>query len=438
MADPDDTLATPPATPLFSRQSSNRRHSAISECSDDTTASGLGYANWDMNATNCAECQTRLMMGRRHHCRFCGRSVCGNCSKTNIVIDTGRPSQRCCARCATNVVVAPGVVERLHKLSSRLREQIGSQEAPQAPEGLSDGTWQCEAAATAVGEALTLAAQRTAEEVVARQAAEKDLLAATEMLWTVSERLQALCGTLTEGSTEDTPSAPSRSCSTDWKGAVGHCGKVLAEAERTLVPRSTWAWTARTPPRSPAANMDRRRSTVSERSLRVRPLMSRTSSEISNTQWEENTKDCGVCGAALGKRRLNPRHHCRLCGKCVCGACSKSWVPILGESKAVERACAPCAELARVAPSAVQRLQKLGDRLERLGRSSSSSRPSSRLPGDPGMLTGGCDERRSEVEDEEGYKQAKTFDEVITNCEVALLNLEEPSGRSRAPTSPES
>lgn len=35
---------------------------------------------------------------------------------------------------------------------------------------------------------------------------------------------------------------------------------------------------------------------------------------------DEKTRECMRCGQAFGWRRR--RHHCRLCGRCVCGGCS--------------------------------------------------------------------------------------------------------------------
>jgi len=82
------------------------------------------------------------------------------------------------------------------------------------------------------------------------------------------------------------------------------------------------------------------------------------------TAWEENTSSCGVCGTRFQKRRMTRRHHCRICGKCVCSACSPSTVQLEGYSK-VQRACTPCVAGATQAMAATDRLFLLAERLER-------------------------------------------------------------------------
>eukprot|EP00927_Polykrikos_kofoidii_P057261 TRINITY_DN51385_c0_g1_i1.p1 TRINITY_DN51385_c0_g1~~TRINITY_DN51385_c0_g1_i1.p1 ORF type:complete len:648 (-),score=113.84 TRINITY_DN51385_c0_g1_i1:34-1977(-) len=44
--------------------------------------------------------------------------------------------------------------------------------------------------------------------------------------------------------------------------------------------------------------------------------------------WEENVANCSVCDSKFSKRALRRRHHCRVCGKCVCSNCSPSTLQI--------------------------------------------------------------------------------------------------------------
>mmetsp|Transcript_8908 Transcript_8908/g.22250 ORF Transcript_8908/g.22250 Transcript_8908/m.22250 type:complete len:325 (-) Transcript_8908:32-1006(-) len=87
--------------------------------------------------------------------------------------------------------------------------------------------------------------------------------------------------------------------------------------------------------------------------------------------WAENAGHCSVCTLALGKRRLRPRHHCRICGRSVCAKCSKSTVQLEGW-KRPERACTPCAAVSLEAPALRNRLALLEDRLRSLSHDGST------------------------------------------------------------------
>jgi len=74
---------------------------------------------------------------------------------------------------------------------------------------------------------------------------------------------------------------------------------------------------------------------------------------------------CFTCHSALGKRYFNPRHHCRLCNRAVCGACSPCRVPIAG-CGGVHRACLPCAANASKMSALVEQLSFLSRQLSEL------------------------------------------------------------------------
>lgn len=64
--------------------------------------------------------------------------------------------------------------------------------------------------------------------------------------------------------------------------------------------------------------------------------------------WREDSV-CVVCRLELGKRKLRPRHHCRICWGSVCANCSPSRVPLVGE-KLPQRVCNPCVLQAELEP----------------------------------------------------------------------------------------
>jgi len=59
----------------------------------------------------------------------------------------------------------------------------------------------------------------------------------------------------------------------------------------------------------------------------------------------EKSEECFNCRAALGNRKFNPRHRCRLCNRTVCGACSPSSLQ-LETGGQLWRACTPCVTIA--------------------------------------------------------------------------------------------
>lgn len=92
-----------------------------------------------------------------------------------------------------------------------------------------------------------------------------------------------------------------------------------------------------------------------------------SSNAASLPSWE-NANKCGVCSSSLGKRRLRPRHHCRLCGKSVCNACSPNLVQVSGYQKP-QRACSGCMGDIKQTGSLQQRLAQLAKQLDALGGS---------------------------------------------------------------------
>merc|ERR1712183_271533 len=93
---------------------------------------------------------------------------------------------------------------------------------------------------------------------------------------------------------------------------------------------------------------------------------------------------CEICGRMLGKRRLRPRHHCRICTRLVCGACSPSKVNIEGEP-GVHCSCTPCSAVAQKAPVLIGRLNKLAERLNILAAQKQGALPVD-VPTQPGSL----------------------------------------------------
>ena len=86
------------------------------------------------------------------------------------------------------------------------------------------------------------------------------------------------------------------------------------------------------PPAAPSVSLDGKsqghestRSGVPSTQITVENEPSRRRGKVDHwvpAIWipDEKTRECMRCGQAFGWRRR--RHHCRLCGRCVCGGCS--------------------------------------------------------------------------------------------------------------------
>lgn len=59
---------------------------------------------------------------------------------------------------------------------------------------------------------------------------------------------------------------------------------------------------------------------------------------VEQSQWQEDTIGCTICSSEFGGV-MNRRHHCRMCGKCVCHDCSPNVLQMKGK---LERVCNPC------------------------------------------------------------------------------------------------
>lgn len=83
---------------------------------------------------------------------------------------------------------------------------------------------------------------------------------------------------------------------------------------------------------------------------------------------------CERCGSGFVLvLRINPKHHCRACGKLVCGSCSSKKAPLWrGAGAPVERVCEPCL-LAVASPGALARADGLSGTYYRAGSATSAS-----------------------------------------------------------------
>lgn len=89
------------------------------------------------------------------------------------------------------------------------------------------------------------------------------------------------------------------------------------------------------------------------------------------TTWQHDALNCFCCDAQFGV--MNRRHHCRICGKCVCHACSPHSIQRKGEA---QRMCNICFLAGAGAIDLLPRLQGLREKLHRFTNLNSDSAPS--------------------------------------------------------------
>jgi len=122
--------------------------------------------------------------------------------------------------------------------------------------------------------------------------------------------------------------------------------------------------------------------------------------------WEENTPNCSVCNV---KFTLTVRpHHCRICGLCICGACSPNLIQLDGQ-RGKHRACTPCVASAQVVPTVIRKLADFACSLSTISGQQAPSEPTSLEE-----VTAQCEESLSPLED--------AFSAVKARCHYAELD----------------
>merc|ERR1719329_1038850 len=87
--------------------------------------------------------------------------------------------------------------------------------------------------------------------------------------------------------------------------------------------------------------------------------------------WEADRPNCGACGSAFKNGPLVRKHHCRICGRCVCGSCSQSKI-VLDGWNGPQRACTPCVSVAPRAQQVKSRVARVAQQLHTMQHPSGS------------------------------------------------------------------
>jgi len=313
------TVASDPSTASVSSISSTPLNHLAPGVFDEDDAAVEGSVG-EGDTSYCAICRTALGKRRlkmRHRCRICGRYVCAPCSPSLIRMTEQKDLQRTCTPCVAVVAQGPALQERLLWLGDQMHSFGNIQSIiTSRPSSMEEALAFCESALGPLEDMhlhqedlrtrLYSAEAKAAQEMQLRRQAEKRATASRDAILQIGLRLLHLGGSRL--------GALPQQCSLD--DAVAFCAAVLKPLE----------------------------AAGTGRGLKLQCSQSITEGgcePLSVQPWEANTAKCGLCSALLGKRRLRPRHHCRVCGRCVCSRCSPGSVQLQGK-QGLQRTCVSC------------------------------------------------------------------------------------------------
>jgi len=328
-------IATPP-TPRGSRCGTGRGSGVDMQHSDSFSSSVngsvIGAASADTD--KCGVCRSRFSLTVwRHHCRICGRCVCHDCSPHQVRMDQHLEAlQRACKTCVDlesasrntelvgSVYAAASRLSALHSAGGEVPQPplVASGNLGQAIAQLQQSVVDLEDAdqsrGTRLERAEALAAERSAEcaaiaELMAKSSHQHRW--ATERLVETTIRLGHIC--------------PGASSSSGIGGTPTFGGTY---PEMTLV-------------QAVSACEDACRMLQQRADMRGKDTNAKQAIEAGI--WEKDGASCSICQRRIGKRVLNRRHHCRMCGRCVCSSCSPSMVQ-LDPKSGPQRMCVLCVD----------------------------------------------------------------------------------------------
>merc|ERR1719487_2767001 len=330
---------------------------------------GIDYAvgRWQEDTPSCSLCSASIGQWTRHHCRICGLCVCATCSPSSVWFDGAKKLQRVCNACV-ETITANVTACRLAEISTKMFILSGVQSffMCSEPFDILDATSRCEAALLPLEAALDDSHQRT-------EKAEMQVAAVSDSVKRFLQGLQTLPCLTQDVAAHQQPSgmlditasldAAHAAIHRELQGCRDSCSRAssfgsftastsLGSAGSSLLTgagsssltsaRSSSLTSARTESESAdeafqnGKSVERRRCGSKRRRWRVRPIVTESGKE-----WEEDGARCSICCAKFGWLLFKRRHHCRLCGKCVCSSCSPNSVCPKGKQLPV-RVCTYC------------------------------------------------------------------------------------------------
>lgn len=291
------------------------------ECSVRDVPILCNSADWEQDGKHCSICRKKIgkhVLHPRHHCRICGRCVCASCSPSSVNLEGKQ--HRACNLCTNKLEKATRFQRALVLIGDSLYSLAGSgaevtatssNGASSSADHADQSTFQCSTPTTPppsnLGDTSGIMCSPSASHTTASH---------TMCSPTGSERLPSNHGAqfLSEVSTQAPSPGGTRSPPAD---AVLYCTAAVEKVRAKLAAIEARATTAEAAVqhKSPPPNLE--------------PC----------AKWEPNIAECRICFGQFCVRRWT--HHCRLCGRCVCGDCSPHRVE-LPDQRGLQRACRDC------------------------------------------------------------------------------------------------
>lgn len=322
--------------------------------------------DWEHDVADCRVCSRRFgPLVRRHHCRICGKCVCAKCSPSSVMLSGGDGRvQRACNPCISHAQRGPVFKKRMVQLSRRLFALSGI-ESHLEPKTMDEAIVLCETALSSLEEthlSLKQRAEVAEAEMVIEQERHQCLAADVFLARDFISQMEEKVITMLEGVVP----ASRRSSEMKLEESMACCEQAFLALKQSVGIKVSVV---------PLRCGERK---ISNSSLETTATSSIFASSASDTTlsplrsfeavarcdvWESNKSSCTVCGTMIGKRHFNRRHHCRICGRCVCGSCSPHSILLEGRRHA-ERTCTPCVSLIHRAPALKRRVLFLADKLQ--------------------------------------------------------------------------
>lgn len=283
----------------------------------------LSPQGWQIDTPACSICSHAFgLCNRRHHCRFCGKCICSTCSGGRVRAESSGKLQRACINCIAVASKSTEFTNSIMVVCQRLRAVHELSEFA-APANLREAITTLEGLSTPIEEQQRLVKNKLQVKDIDRQRLVKELEDSTAELEKARSFLEKLGEQLGVVAGLQRPWKERQSLQDNIEACLAALSMLDESANGQSNPFEVTSLVTQEDTANPFD-------------------LASSADNVTPGAWEDNTEACGVCKKKLGKTKLSRRHHCRVCGKCVCSACSPSSVQLDDEKQGPQRVCTPC------------------------------------------------------------------------------------------------